>query len=212
MKTEELLALGITEEQAKKVLTIHGKDIESLKARADKAESDRDSYKSQLTESQTKLGEAQDRLTETLDKFKDVDPDKLQEEVEKYKKEAADAKSEYEAKVTQRDQRAWLENQLDKVYGVTSPLAKKAIISEVMSSDEGLPWKNDKFLGFDDYMADAKKADNSLYLTEEEKKNKEKEKNKPGFVGNVEGDEGSEGDDNEGDEGSGGRYKPPTLF
>lgn len=209
MKTDELLALGITEEQAKKVLAIHGKDIEGLKTRADNAESERDNYKSQLDDAKGELGETQKKLDETLDRFKDVDPEKLQDEIAKYKKEAEDAKNEYEAKATQRDQRDWLNNQLDNVFGVTSPLAKKAIINEVMSSDEGLPWKNGKFLGFDDYMADAKKADNSLYLTDEEKKNKEKDDKKPKIVGELEGDEGGDGE--EGD-GAGGRYKPPVLF
>ena len=40
MKTEELLEIGLTEEQATKVLAINGKDIERYKKAADTAKAD----------------------------------------------------------------------------------------------------------------------------------------------------------------------------
>lgn len=40
MKTEELLEIGLTEEQANKVLVINGKDIERYKKAAETAKTD----------------------------------------------------------------------------------------------------------------------------------------------------------------------------
>ena len=40
MKTEELLEIGLTEEQATKVLAINGKDIERYKKAVDTAKAD----------------------------------------------------------------------------------------------------------------------------------------------------------------------------
>lgn len=50
MKTEELLEIGLTEEQATKVLAINGKDIERYKKAADTAKADLEASQEQLSQ------------------------------------------------------------------------------------------------------------------------------------------------------------------
>lgn len=174
MKTEELTEIGLTEEQAKQVFALNGKDIEKHKKRITELETERDNFKTQL-----------DTANETLKKFDGIDPAKMQDEIETYKTKAANAEKEYAKKIAQRDQRDWVNTQLDK-YGVTSPYARKQLAAECMSEDSGLTWKDNSFYGFDDFMKAAKKNDPSLYKTEEEKaaekKAEESEENKPHFT------------------------------
>ena len=46
--TEELLNLGLTEEQAKDVFALHGKDINAIKSELETSNQERDSLKNQL--------------------------------------------------------------------------------------------------------------------------------------------------------------------
>lgn len=203
MKKDELTALGLTDEQIKGVQALNGKDIESHKTALAAAEKERDTYKGQAETLQGQL----DAANATIEKFGDATPEsiaQLQTDVEKYKKDAADAQKKYDTDITQRDQTAWLDGQLDE-YGVKSPLARKAIKAEVMSSDNGLQWRNDKFMGFAEYMSDAKKDNPDLYQTKEEQEaaaaEAKKKEGAPNFAGAT------------GDDGSGGQaFTPPRLF
>lgn len=197
MKTEELTALGLSEEQAKQVFAINGKDIENAKANKDKEISalttERDDLRSRLTTAET-----------TLKKFEGVDPQQIQQEVQSWKEKAENAEAEYNRKITQRDQRDWIKTKLDE-YGVTSPYARAALEAECMSKESGLTWKEGSFFGFDDFMKSAKAKDAGLYQTAEEKEaadKAEKQKEKaPAFTGPA------------GDPGSGSeKYVPPKIF
>ena len=90
-------------------------------------------------------------------------------------------------------------------YGVTSPFARTALVSECMSPDAGLTWKDGAFFGFDDFMKAAKQKDAGLYQTAEEKEAAEKaakQKEKaPAFTGPT-------GDPGTGSE----KYTPPKIF
>lgn len=163
MKTEELTALGLTDEQATQVLAMAGKDIEKHKQRITALEGERDNFKAQF-----------ETADAALKKFEGIDPQKLQEEIQTYKTQAEETKKSYEKKLTQRDQRDWINGKLD-TYGVTSPYARKQLISECMSEETGLTWKDGAFFGFDDYMKAAKEQDAGLYQTAEEKAAAEKE-------------------------------------
>lgn len=162
MKTEELTNIGLTDEQATQVLAINGKDVEKHKSRITALEGERDNYKTQL-----------DTANATLKKFEGIDPEKIQDELQTYKSQAEEAKKNFNRQITQRDQRDWLNKRLND-YGVSSPLARKQIISECMDKDSGLTWKDDSFFGFDEYMKSEKEKDSTLYLTAEEKAEKEK--------------------------------------
>lgn len=198
MKTAELTALGLTEEQAAQVLALNGKDIENAKAGKDKTIADltteRDDYKSRL--------EAADA---TLKRFEGIDPQKIQEELQTYKNQAEETKKSYEKKLTQRDQKDWIEKKLTE-YGVASPYARRQLVADCMSEESGLTWKDGQYLGFDDYMKLAKQQDAGLYQTAEEKAAAEKDaalKDKaPTFTGPT-GDPAPSTDK---------KYTPPKIF
>lgn len=193
MKTEELTALGLTEEQTAQVLAIHGKDIEKHKKQIATLEGERDSFKSQF-----------ETADEALKKFEGIDPEKIQGEVQTYKSQLEEAQRDFARQLTQRDQRDWISEQLDK-YGVKSPYARKQLITDCMSENAGLTWKDGSFYGFDDFMKAAKEKDASLYLTAEEKEAAEKEAaakaKAPAFTGPT-------GDPSPASE----KFKPPKLF
>lgn len=207
MKTEELTALGITEETANKILAINGKDIEHAKATVGAT---KDKEIEALTTERDGLQSQLDTANTTLDKFKDIDPEQIQTELKDYKERAEKAEEKYAKDITMRDQKAWLTAKLDE-YGVKSPLARKQIMSEVMSENDGLKWKPEKdgkpatFYGFDDYMKAAKEEDSTLYLTAEEKAAAEKQKSleekAPKFTDPT-------GDPTPGSE----KYTPPKIF
>lgn len=181
MKTEELTALGLSDEQVKSVFALHGKDIAALQqANADLTKSNND-----LTAERNNLDTQLKAANDTLGKFGDLTPETMQSEIQKYKTQADDAEKRYKAQLTERDQKDWIKAKLDE-YGVTSPYARAALESELLSADSGLKWKNNSFFGFDDFMKAAKAKDNTLYQTAEEKaeaeKNTKLEENAPTFV------------------------------
>lgn len=163
MKTEELTALGLNEEQVKQVFALNGKDIEKHKQRITALEGERDNFKAQF-----------ETADAALKKFEGIDPQELQDEIQTYKTQAEETKKSYEKKLTQRDQKDWIGKKLDE-YGVTSPFARKQLISDCMSEESGLTWKDGAFFGFDDFMKAAKEQDAGLYQTAEEKVAAEKE-------------------------------------
>lgn len=193
MKTEELTAIGLTEEQATQVLAIHGKDIEKHKKSITALETERDDLKGRL-----------DTAESTLKSFEGIDPAKIQQEVQTYKQQAEDAEKRFAAQITQRDQRDWLKGKFDE-YGVASPYARKQLETECMAEGSGCAWKDGAFFGFDDFMKAAKAKDNSLYMTAEEKAEAEKAaklKDKaPTFTGPT-GDHAPKSD----------KYTPPKIF
>lgn len=162
MKTDELKALGLTDEQINGVFALNGKDVERYKTRAAGLEAELENAKEQFRQAD-----------ETLKKFGDMTPDKYQEELEKYKNAAEQAEKDFRDKLLARDQSDWLDKKLEE-YGVNSPYARRQLKSECLSEESGLKWKDDSFFGFDDFMKAAKEKDNSLYLTAEEKAEAEK--------------------------------------
>jgi DNA repair exonuclease SbcCD ATPase subunit len=197
MKTAELTAIGLTEEQATQVLVMNGKDIESAKAAKDKVIADltgeRDDYKDRLETAET-----------TLKGFEGIDPQKIQQEVQTYKQQAEDAEKDFAKKILQRDQADWLKGKLDE-YGVASPYARKQLIMEITDETNGLKWKDGAFMGLDDYMKSAKEKDGNLYQTAEEKAAAEKAAAEaakaPKFTGPT-GDSKGDGD----------KFVPPKIF
>ena len=194
MKTEELTAIGLTEEQASQVLAMNGKDIEKYKKQITTVEGERDAAKAQL-----------DTANATLKKFEGIDPQQIQQELQTYKTQAEEAEKKYTRELTQRDQKDWIGKKLDE-YGVTSPYARRQLTSDIMAEDSGLSWKDGAYFGFDDFMKSAKEKDNGLYQTAEEKAEAEKaaaQKAKaPTFTGPT-GDPAGGGDK---------KFTPPKVF
>lgn len=194
MKTEELTAIGLSEEQATQVLAIHGKDIEKHKKTITTLETERDGLKGQLSTAEA-----------TLKKFEGIDPQQIQQEIQTYKKQAEDAQKDFDAKITARDQKDWLNKKFDE-YGVSSPYARKQLEAECMAEGSVCTWKDGAFFGFDDYMKAAKEKDNSLYMTAEEKEAAKKaaglQGKAPAFTGATGGDPGPAAK----------KFTPPKIF
>lgn len=128
------------------------------------AEADRDNYKGQL-----------DTANETLEKFKDIDPEKQAEEIQKYKQAAKEAQEAADKRILQRDQRDWVNKQFDEI-GVTATHTREYYAGKVMDEKEGLKWKDGEFVGFKDYISKENERDH-FYQTEAEKaENEAKEK------------------------------------
>lgn len=154
--------IEVTDEQKAAIVSEVGKnyrtstDYERQTKKLEAAEADRDAYKGQL-----------DTANETLEKFKDIDPDKQAAEIEKYKKEAREAREESDRKILQRDQRDYLNAEFEKL-GISSERTRKSLMADIMGED-GLKWKDGAFMGLSDYLAKENEKDH-FYQTEDEKK------------------------------------------
>ncbi len=92
MKTDELKAWGLTDEQSEKVMAQYGKDVSKLQKENEKLTADCDKEK-----------ERADTAEETLKKFDGVDLEGMKAEVDKWKLEAEKTKTEYERKEAERE-------------------------------------------------------------------------------------------------------------
>lgn len=154
--------IEVTDEQKAAVnaaVTENYKTIAEFDKQAKKltaAEADRDNYKGQL-----------DTANETLEKFKDIDPEKQAEEIQKYKQAAKEAQEAADKRILQRDQRDWVNKQFDEI-GVTATHTREYYAGKVMDEKDGLKWKNGEFVGFKDYISKENERDH-FYQTEAEK-------------------------------------------
>ena len=71
MKTEDLQAQGLTEEQIKFIFAENGKDIAAEKKRADKAEQDRDNWKNRAETAEGTLKGFDGKDFEAIEVIKD---------------------------------------------------------------------------------------------------------------------------------------------
>lgn len=157
----EEAGIEVTDEQKAEVnaaVTENYKTIAEFDKQAKKltaAEADRDNYKGQL-----------DTANETLEKFKDIDPEKQAEEIQKYKQAAKEAQDMAAKKILERDQRDYLKGEFDNL-GIKSGRVRDSLMREIMGED-GLKWKDGAFMGLSDYLAKENEKDH-FYQTEAEK-------------------------------------------
>lgn len=153
--------IEVTDEQKAAVnaaVTENYKTIAEFEKQAKKltaAEADRDNYKGQL-----------DTANETLEKFKDIDPEKQAEEIQKYKQAAKEAQDMATKQILERDQRDYLKGEFDNL-GIKSGRVRDSLMREIMG-DDGLKWKDGAFMGLSDYLAKENEKDH-FYQTEAEK-------------------------------------------
>ena len=168
-------SLAKNQEQIDAVFKLNGLDVENAKAPIATLTAERDDLKARLATAE-----------DTLKGFDGKSADEVKAEIAQYKKQAEDAGKNFQLQMTQRDQRDWVNGQLDK-YGVSSPYARRQLAADVMDEKDGLKWKDGAFQGFDDFMKSAKEKDSGLYQTAEEKAEAEKqaqlEKKAPKIVG-----------------------------
>lgn len=154
MKTDELKAWGLTDEQSEKVMAQYGKDVSKLQKENEKLAADRDKEK-----------ERAETAEETLKKFDGVDVETMQAELATWQQKAKDAEKDYADKLAQRDFEDALKEEISG-YKFTSEAAKKAIMAEIREA--GLKVKEGKILGLSDLLAQMKEKDASAFVDEKQ--------------------------------------------
>ena len=154
MKTEELKAWGLTDEQCEKVMAQYGKDVSKLQKENEKLTADRDKEK-----------ERADTAEETLKKFDGVDLEGMKAEVDNWRTKAENAEKDYAAQIAKRDFEDALKEEIGG-YKFTSEAAKKAIMAEIREA--GLKVKDGKILGLSDLLAQMKEKDASAFVDEKQ--------------------------------------------
>ena len=154
MRTEELQALGLTEDQIKKVFELSGKDVNAEKKKTQAAEADRDQWKTRA-----------ETAEETLKGFDGVDVEGLNKQIEDWKNKAAEAEKEFQKQIEERDFADALKEEME-AFKFTSEAAKKAIMAEV--KEAGLKLKDGKILGLSDLIGQIKEKDASAFAPDKD--------------------------------------------
>lgn len=156
MKTEELKAQGLTEEQISFVMAENGKDLKKLQKENDNLTADRDTWKEKAEAAET-----------TLKGFEGVDLETMQKELADWKQKATEAEKNAQAQLYERDFNDALKAELENVK-FSSEAAKRAIMAEV--KEAGLKLKDGKILGLNDLISQMKEKDASAFVDEEQQK------------------------------------------
>ena len=156
MKTEDLKAQGLTDEQVNFVMAENGKDLKKLQKENENLTHDRDTWK-----------EKAETAENTLKGFEGVDLETMQRELSDWKKKAEDAEKNAQAQIYQRDFNDALKTELESVK-FSSEAAKRAIMAEIKES--GLKLKDGKILGLNDLISQMKEKDASAFIDEEQQK------------------------------------------
>lgn len=157
MKKEELVELGLNDEQIAGVFKINGKDIEK--------------FKEDLKVKETELETAKEHLqtaNEQIEELGKVDVEKIQEKVNEYKDLYEKTKTEKETEL----QKIKFEHQLEKELtksGVRNAKAVKALLN-----DEGLAYSEGKIAGLQEQLEAIKESDNYLFKQEERQGSEDK--------------------------------------
>lgn len=152
MKTEELQAIGLTEEQIKKVFELNGADIKAEQKKTVKAETERDQWKSRA-----------ETAEETLKGFDGVDVEGLNQQIADWKEKAEQAEKDYQQKIYDRDFTDALNTAFADIK-FTSDAAKRAVMAEV--KEAGLKLKDGTILGLTDLLKQIKEKDASAFAPE----------------------------------------------
>lgn len=150
MKTEELKAQGLTEEQISFVMAENGKDLKKLQKENDNLSADRDTWKEKAEAAET-----------TLKGFEGVDLETMQKELSDWKQKATEAEKSAQAQLYERDFADALKTEFEGIK-FSSEAAKRAIMAEV--KEAGLKLKDGKILGLNDLIGQMKEKDTSAFI------------------------------------------------
>ncbi len=150
MKTEELKAQGLTEEQISFVMAENGKDLKKLQKENDNLSVDRDTWKEKAEAAET-----------TLKGFEGVDLETMQKELSDWKQKATEAEKSAQAQLYERDFADALKTEFEGIK-FSSEAAKRAIMAEV--KEAGLKLKDGKILGLNDLIGQMKEKDASAFI------------------------------------------------
>lgn len=150
MKTEELKAQGLTEEQISFVMAENGKDLKKLQKENDNLSADRDTWKEKAEAAET-----------TLKGFEGVDLETMQKELSEWKQKATEAEKKAQEQLYERDFSDALKAELESVK-FSSEAAKRAAVADI--KEAGLKFKDGKILGLNDLLAQMKEKDASAFV------------------------------------------------
>lgn len=154
MKKEELLSIGLTEEQADKVFAMNGKDIEKHKKAAEDAKADKAAVEKQLADRDKDI----ESLKKTSGDAAEIQK-KLDELQGKYDKET----EAYKSQLAQRDYQSAIGKAIaDSGVKFSSKSAEKAFRAGI--NDSKLEMKDGALDGFDKYLEKAKSEDPSAFV------------------------------------------------
>lgn len=143
MKTEDLKALGLTDEQVQRVFAMNGEEMNGLKANVDTLKAERDAARTQLADANKKL--------------EGYDPE--------WKQKADQARQQAEQQVAEM-KAGYAATRAASSLKFTSDSAKKAFLADLNAKK--LPLQDDgTLLGFDDYVASYKKSDPGAFAKEQ---------------------------------------------
>lgn len=157
----EKIGLELTDEQKESIKKSFGEEVYSkreLDNKVQKAENDRDDWK---TRAETAEG--------TLKGFDGKDLETITKERDEWKEKAETAKKDYDAKIAEREKSDLLEKAFEGVK-FSSASAKKAIMSDIAAN---VSVKDGKLIGFNDLLEDAKKNDASAFVDEQAQQNEQ---------------------------------------
>lgn len=142
MKTEDLKALGLNDDQVQKVFAMNGTDMNDLKQQVATLTTERDAARTQLADANKKL--------------EGYDPE--------WKAKAAQAQQQADKQVAEL-KAGYAADSAASGLKFTSDSAKKAFLSDLKAKN--LPLQDDgTLLGFDDYVASYKKTDPGAFAPE----------------------------------------------
>lgn len=156
MKTEDLKAKGLNDEQIAFVLEEKGKSIAKLEKEITK-----------LTSENAALKDRAEMAEEMLKSFDGINPDDMKKEIGEWKKKAEDAEKEYQQKIYDRDFTDTLRKELENIK-FSSEAAKRSVMSDIKAAD--LRLKDGKILGLNDFLEQLKKNDASAFVNDDEMK------------------------------------------
>lgn len=154
MKTEDLKAQGLTDEQISFVMAENGKDLKKLQKENENLTADRDVWK-----------EKAETAEETLKGFEGIDVAQLQTEVATWKQKAKDIETEYETKTQERNVRDKVNEKLSAVKMQED--MKDFIFDEILKTGVSLN-KNGELIGFDEGLKSVKEKRPSAFVDEEQ--------------------------------------------
>jgi len=178
MTKEELLALGLNEDQIKEVFKINGIDVE-------KAKGDFDTVKNTLATKETELTTAKDQLktaNETIRSYKDMNIEDIKKSAEDYKKKFEDAETETQKQIEALKFEHAVENALNKAGAKNVKSVKALLDLEVLKGSKNVD------TDLESQLTALKESDAYLFNEKEEEENKpkitDKGKKLPGELNN----------------------------
>ena len=165
MNKEDLLKLGLTEEQAEKVLSANTEQLKGFipKARFDEVNNAKKQAEKDLSD--------RDKQLETL-KNSTGDVETLKNTIKQLQDENKASKEQYEANIS----KIKLDNAIDNALGIAKAKNSRAV--KALLDMEKIKFENDNLSGLDEQLKALKEAEDSKFLFEEVK-----EPAKPSFSG-----------------------------